>query len=194
VGFYSRVIFPRLCDMALSQPFVAKHRQELLSQAQGEILEIGFGTGLNLPHYPERVRKITVVDPNLGMHRKAEKRIELSGNRNIHRHAALDDRERQALGLEVSVVGADECGEMCPCGMAHDEDRVGIAAVFLGVVMSPADRLSDVAGHLLDRNVRHESIGGRDEDESLLDERLGLLLNAGLAPCSPSRSTMWPQA
>jgi ubiquinone/menaquinone biosynthesis C-methylase UbiE len=79
VGFYSRVIFPRLCDLALQQPFVAKHRHELLSQAGGEILEIGFGTGLNLPHYPEQIRKITVVDPNPGMYRQARKRIEQSG-------------------------------------------------------------------------------------------------------------------
>jgi len=79
VGFYSRVIFPRLCDMALGQSFVAKHRHDLLRQAHGEILEIGFGTGLNLPHYPKQVRKITVVDPNPGMHCKAEKRIEQSG-------------------------------------------------------------------------------------------------------------------
>jgi ubiquinone/menaquinone biosynthesis C-methylase UbiE len=79
VGFYSRVIFPRLCELALNQPFVAKHRRELLSQADGEILEIGFGTGLNLPYYPEHVRRITIVDPNPGMHRQAKKRIKQSG-------------------------------------------------------------------------------------------------------------------
>ena len=79
MGFYSRVIFPLLWEVALNQPFVAKHRHDLLSQASGEILEIGFGTGLNLPHYPEQVRKITVVDPYPGMHRKAERRIENSG-------------------------------------------------------------------------------------------------------------------
>jgi ubiquinone/menaquinone biosynthesis C-methylase UbiE len=78
VGIDSRLIFPRLCELALNQPFVAKHRQELLADAHGEILEIGFGTGLNLPHYPSHVRKITVVDPNPGTHRKAEKRIEES--------------------------------------------------------------------------------------------------------------------
>lgn len=78
MGFYSRVIFPRLCELALSQEFVSKHRHELLSQASGKTLEIGFGTGLNLPHYPEQVRKITVVDPNPGMRRKAQRRIEES--------------------------------------------------------------------------------------------------------------------
>jgi len=76
VGLYSRLIFPWLCDFALDQPFVAKHRRELLSQVGGETLEIGFGTGLNLSCYPKEVRKITVVDPNPGMHRRARKRIQ----------------------------------------------------------------------------------------------------------------------
>ena len=58
MGFYSRVIFPWLCDLSLDRPFVAKHRRELLSSVSGETLEIGFGTGLNLPCYPEDVRKI----------------------------------------------------------------------------------------------------------------------------------------
>lgn len=73
--FYSQVLFPRLCDLLLNRPFVARHRQELLSHAHGNVLEIGFGTGLNLPHYPARVRKITAADPNRGMNRLAQRRI-----------------------------------------------------------------------------------------------------------------------
>ena len=72
MGFYSQVIFPRLCDLLLNRPFVARHRRELLATAYGDVLEIGFGTGLNLPHYPAQVRKITTVDPNAGMHRLAQ--------------------------------------------------------------------------------------------------------------------------
>jgi SAM-dependent methyltransferase len=79
VGFYSRVIFPRLCDWLLNQPPVAEQRNRLLSEAAGEILEIGFGTGLNLPHYPRAVTKITAIDPNPGMHRQAQPRIKASG-------------------------------------------------------------------------------------------------------------------
>ena len=44
----------------------------------GEILEIGFGTGLNLEHYPEHVRHLTAVDPGEGMARIARRRIERS--------------------------------------------------------------------------------------------------------------------
>ncbi len=76
MGFYSRIVFPWLCDFALDQAVVAQHRRELLSHVSGETLEIGFGTGLNLSCYPSDVRKITVVDPNPGMHRRAKKRIQ----------------------------------------------------------------------------------------------------------------------
>jgi len=62
VGFYSQRIVPFLCDFGLDRPSVARLRQKVLSRASGEILEIGFGTGLNLAHYPEHVKKITTVD------------------------------------------------------------------------------------------------------------------------------------
>jgi len=79
VGFSSRFIFPLLCDFLFNNRHVARHRRELLANANGNILEIGFGTGLNLPHYPAHIRGITVIDPNRSMHRRAEKRIRQTG-------------------------------------------------------------------------------------------------------------------
>src|SRR3954449_13463063 len=75
MGIYSRIIFPRLCDWVLNDPRMAKLRREALTDVGGEVLEIGFGTGLNLAHYPEHVRRITTVDPNPGMSRLARKRV-----------------------------------------------------------------------------------------------------------------------
>ncbi len=57
---------------------IAALRQEVLADVGGEVLEIGFGTGLNLPHYPAHVRKITTVDPNPGMSRLSRRRLEAS--------------------------------------------------------------------------------------------------------------------
>jgi SAM-dependent methyltransferase len=74
--FYSQVIFPFLCNVALDRPAVARQRRDLLVHASGNILEIGFGTGLNLPCYPPHVRKITTVEPNAGMYRSARRRIQ----------------------------------------------------------------------------------------------------------------------
>ncbi len=79
MGFFSQVIVPRLCDFFLNKPLLTRLRRELLAAAQGDVLEIGFGTGLNLPYYPGGVHKLTAVDPNPGMHRLAQKRIKQRG-------------------------------------------------------------------------------------------------------------------
>jgi SAM-dependent methyltransferase len=77
--FFSQVIVPRLCDLLLNKSLLVRHRRGLLAQACGDVLEIGFGTGLNLPYYPERTHKLTAVDPNPGMHRLARKRVQQTG-------------------------------------------------------------------------------------------------------------------
>lgn len=75
MSFYSNFILPRMLDWAMSTPENAQYRQQLLAEVEGEVLEIGFGTGLNLPYYPAKTDKIITVDPNPGMRRLAEKRI-----------------------------------------------------------------------------------------------------------------------
>lgn len=79
MGVYSNVIFPRFYDYAMDKPFWAKHRKDQLAGVHGEILEIGVGTGLNLPHYPEQVQRITTADPNPGMNKRLQKRITQTG-------------------------------------------------------------------------------------------------------------------
>jgi ubiquinone/menaquinone biosynthesis C-methylase UbiE len=79
LGFYSKVIFPRFYDCLMDKQFWAKYRQEQLASVDGEILEIGVGTGLNLPHYPDHVHRIVTVDPNPGMNKKLQRRIDQSG-------------------------------------------------------------------------------------------------------------------
>lgn len=79
MGIYSQYIFPRLCNFALDTPIVNEQRRQLLSQVERSVLEIGFGTGLNLPQYPKEIRKITTIDPNAGMNKLSQKRIKPSG-------------------------------------------------------------------------------------------------------------------
>jgi ubiquinone/menaquinone biosynthesis C-methylase UbiE len=79
MGLYKKYVFPWLCNLAMSREFLVKYRKNLLSDVDGNILEIGFGTGINLPFYPDHVRKITVVEPNQGMNPRAMKRVESSG-------------------------------------------------------------------------------------------------------------------
>lgn len=78
MNFYSRVIFPRLIDWGMSGAEMARCRQALLADVTGNVLEIGFGTGLNLPHYPSQIEKLTTVDANPGVNVLAQKRIQVS--------------------------------------------------------------------------------------------------------------------
>jgi SAM-dependent methyltransferase len=79
MGLYRRVVFPWLCDLLLGSPVVARYRQELLAGVDGNVLEIGLGSGLNLPHYPKHVRTVTAVEPNAGMQSRARRRAEQAG-------------------------------------------------------------------------------------------------------------------
>ena len=75
MGIYSRFIFPRMMDIMMSHSTLSNYRVELLQDVKGEILEIGFGSGLNIPHYPKEIDHIATVDINPGMNSIAEKRI-----------------------------------------------------------------------------------------------------------------------
>src|SRR6266540_1182641 len=75
MGFYSVVLFPHLLDWMMGNDLLAGYRRDLLAEARGNVLEIGFGTGVNLQYYPTQVRTLTTVDPNAGMNRIALKRL-----------------------------------------------------------------------------------------------------------------------
>lgn len=66
-------------DMVMSNGQMSKVRAAVLSGVSGDVFEIGFGTGLNLAHYPPHVKKLTTADPNAGMRSLAQKRIKKSG-------------------------------------------------------------------------------------------------------------------
>ena len=63
MGLYRYHIFPRLMDWVMAGEAFHRLRMELLAQVHGEVLELGIGTGLNLPHYPKTVTQLHAVDP-----------------------------------------------------------------------------------------------------------------------------------
>ncbi len=74
MGFYAKHILPRLIDGACSQPPMTRLRSRYVSQAEGKVLEIGIGSGLNLAHYGAAVESITGVDPAEELTEKARER------------------------------------------------------------------------------------------------------------------------
>jgi ubiquinone/menaquinone biosynthesis C-methylase UbiE len=74
-SWYDRHLLPYVLDLACSISPIRRQRIKLIPQAEGQVLEVGIGTGLNLPFYDRsRVRQIVGVDPELHLHRLALKR------------------------------------------------------------------------------------------------------------------------
>ena len=79
-NWYERNVLPYLIDLACGTRPTQKQRLKVIPLAQGRVLEVGIGTGLNMPFYDKaRVRSIVGVDPALRMHRLALRRIRDSG-------------------------------------------------------------------------------------------------------------------
>ena len=76
MGLYQRYLLPRLVQCACGSPVVERQRRKVVPQAQGEVLEIGFGSGLNLPHYRrEQVSKLWALEPSAEMRALAATRV-----------------------------------------------------------------------------------------------------------------------
>ena len=60
--FYRNRVLPRLIHAAMGQAHLVPYRRRLLEPAAGRVLEIGVGSGLNLPHYPRAVSGIVGLD------------------------------------------------------------------------------------------------------------------------------------
>lgn len=72
--FYEKRIFPRFLDLGMRP--LEPYRGEAIAGARGRVLEIGFGTGLNLPHYPPAVEHLTAIDPMDAVRKKVRARMD----------------------------------------------------------------------------------------------------------------------
>lgn len=75
MGFYRERILPRLVDRACGTPGLRRWRADVASGLSGQVLEIGFGSGLNVDHYPPEVERVYAVEPSATAYRIAGKRI-----------------------------------------------------------------------------------------------------------------------
>jgi ubiquinone/menaquinone biosynthesis C-methylase UbiE len=77
MGFYDERVLPYLVHLTMRQETFFAYRQRVVQDAHGRVLEIGVGSGLNLPLYDEKVRQVTGLDPSprlLSMARRVQAR------------------------------------------------------------------------------------------------------------------------
>ena len=75
MGWYGDVILPRILDYLLRGADFRQVRARVAAGLDGEVLEIGFGSGLNVPHYPPGVTKVLAIDPAVAGRKLAAGRI-----------------------------------------------------------------------------------------------------------------------
>ncbi len=76
-----------------------RHRHDLLTQARGRTLEIGSGTGMNLPHYPDDVDDLVLAEPNPSM----RKRLQTAVRRSEHNARVIDAHAEQLPFADTSI-------------------------------------------------------------------------------------------
>lgn len=63
MGIYRREVLPRFIDKALGTADVRSWRERCVDGLEGHVVEPGFGSGLNLPVYPDAVTRVSAIDP-----------------------------------------------------------------------------------------------------------------------------------
>jgi ubiquinone/menaquinone biosynthesis C-methylase UbiE len=99
MGFYENQVLPRVTDLVMSRGEFSRIRARVVAGLDGEVLEVGFGSGLNVPHYPSAITKVVAVDPAVAGRKLAARRVAASSV--PVEYVGLDG---QALSLESESV------------------------------------------------------------------------------------------
>lgn len=73
MGLYRKLVVPRLTDLAMRNKHLGPYRERVIGAAEGRVLEIGVGSGLNLARYPPAIRELVALEPDpklIGMARQ----------------------------------------------------------------------------------------------------------------------------
>ena len=75
MSLYAKYILPRFINLVMQNKAAMAERRKFVPQASGTVLEVGIGSGINIPLYAGEVERLLAVDPSLHLWRLARKRL-----------------------------------------------------------------------------------------------------------------------
>lgn len=141
MGLYRSHVLPRVIDVVLNRADLHPVRDRVADGLAGEVVEVGFGSGLNVPHYPPAVTRVLAVDPATAGRKLAAARI-------------------AANSVPVTFAGLD--GEQLPLPDAH----IGHVLITwsLCTIPDPGRALGEIYRVLRPGGVLHFAEHGRSPD------------------------------
>jgi ubiquinone/menaquinone biosynthesis C-methylase UbiE len=116
MGFYSAWVFPWVLDLVMRQKQLKPSRERVAKAASGKVLEVGIGSGLNLPFYGVQTDELYGLDPSRELLGFAEKRaskvslpIKLLGGSS--EALPLDDRSIDTVAMTFTLCSMDDTGK-----------------------------------------------------------------------------------
>jgi|CXWL01.1.fsa_nt_gi ubiquinone/menaquinone biosynthesis C-methylase UbiE len=121
---YEQRVFPWLNDAIGRAPALQDLRREALARAAGRVLEIGFGSGANLPYYPTLVTSVTGVEPNSGMTARAAGRMHTSLRPVVMTRGMAEDLPFLEQTFDAAVSTLTLCSVQSPRRVLEEVHRV----------------------------------------------------------------------
>jgi ubiquinone/menaquinone biosynthesis C-methylase UbiE len=124
MSFYSDRVLPHVIDLAMRNRELLPYRKRALSRAQGRVLEVGIGSGLNLTHYPGSVGEIVGLEPAPALRAMAQRSAE-----QLKVRVSLIEGSAEAIPLETQsfdtvVTTWTLCSIADPVGALREMRRV----------------------------------------------------------------------
>jgi SAM-dependent methyltransferase len=144
--FYSKHVLPHIIDLAMRNKDATRLRAVWVPQARGEVLEVGIGSGLNLPFYSEGVRRIYGVEPSPELQQMARNRTNgLSVNVEFLPQSAEEPLPLSDQSMDTVVTTWTLCSIRDPIRALHQVRRVlktGGRLIFLEHGRAPDSRVA----------------------------------------------------
>ncbi|HSG63369.1 MAG TPA: class I SAM-dependent methyltransferase [Gammaproteobacteria bacterium] len=110
MGFYSRYVLPRLVDHVCSRRTHMKQREKVVPLAEGRVLDVGFGTGLNLTCLDrEKVSRLWALDPSAESFELARRAVDLSGIETEYLEAGAESIPLESASVDSIIVTYSLC-------------------------------------------------------------------------------------